>query len=244
MTPCAPTSTNTDHRHIGDRDIIHKDRHVVSQLALRLIVNDLHHYFTPGFSASESLQGSGHTLQSHKSFVCEGCPSELALGHQIEDSLPDNAYRLLLKLGVLAPVQADKTDVLQQHPVQRDFLDFPGRKPNHQQPRIPGHALETGIDHTNRIIHDVHARLPIPCAVLRTQLFYLLRPLLIAVINHIVRSKLLRDLSLALCPRSRNHRRPLSLGNLHSRQPNSTRRRMHKDPVTRLHIGPMHQTAV
>src|SRR5207245_1876824 len=56
-------------------------------------------------------------------------------------------------------VEADERDVLQQHPVQLHLRDASAREADHQEPPVPGDALERGVEHVapDRIVDDVRA---------------------------------------------------------------------------------------
>jgi hypothetical protein len=65
---------------------------------LRIIVNNLHNYFSPCGPTTQSLQCPRYTLQTNEAFIIKGSSSELALSYEIKDALPDNRYLPFSKL--------------------------------------------------------------------------------------------------------------------------------------------------
>lgn len=223
------------------------DRYIIanSEPALSFRVShNIHNHLAPGLATTQRLQGARHAFKTNKALVLECGTAEFALRDQIKDPLPYCANRLGLETSILAPVQPNDTDILQQHPIQRNLLDLASRKPNDQQSRIPRHALQTGINHANRVIDNINTRLAIAGPVGSTQLLHLLGPVLIAVVDDVVRTEFLRDLALALGACRSDHRCTLGLGHLHSGEAHTTSSRVNKHPVTSLDPSAMHQTTV
>lgn len=135
-------------------------------------------------------------------------------------------------------MQSHDTDILQQNLIHSDLLNISRRKPNDKQASIPSYTLGTPVNHAHGIINDIHASL------IRRQILDYLRPLLILIIDRIIRTIALRHVELMLRARGSDHSRPERLRDLHRSQSHPARRRMHQHPVPSLHLGAHDQRAV
>ena len=93
--------------------------------------------------------------------------------------------------GVLAPVNADQADVLEEHLVHGHLLDGARGETDDQDPAVPGRALCRLVDHAHGVVDDVDALLA------GRERLDDLGPLRVAVVDDVVGAEGLCDFELS-----------------------------------------------